>query len=149
MGTRSSLFNTIDLPVLKPLPLQSYQYTYIKKVLVHIDYHVEVEKHYYSVPYGLIRKRLEAHVTQQMVCIYHQGHCIAQHLKSTRIGGHSAHNEHMPKSHQEYTKWTPERFEDWAASLGDSVLEWVKVQLNNKQHPQQSYRVCLGRMALN
>jgi hypothetical protein len=64
------------------------------------------------------------------------------------LGGHSTHNEHMPKSHQEYTKWTPERFETWADSLGSAVLEWVKFQLNSKQHPQQSYRVCLGLLTL-
>lgn len=147
-GTRSSLFESIDRPALKPLPLQNYQYTYIKKVMVNIDYHVEVEKHYYSVPYGLIRKRLEAHVTEKLVSIYHQNQCVAQHLKSARVGGHSTHNEHMPKSHQAYAKWTPERLETWAESLGSAVLEWVKFQLHSKQHPQQSYRVCLGLLTL-
>jgi len=148
-GDRASLFKSLDLPALKPLPLQSYQYTYIKKVMVNIDYHVEVEKHYYSVPYGLIRKRLEAHVTEKIVSIYHQDQCVAQHLKSTRVGGHSTHHEHMPKSHQEYAKWTPERFITWATKLGEAVVEWIEYQLASKQHPQQSYRVCLGLLNLN
>ncbi len=149
LGTRSSLFTEIDLPALKPLPLQSYQYTYIKKVTVHVDYHVEVEKHYYSVPYGLIKKRLEAHVTQKMIKIYHQGHCVAQHLKSTRSGGHSTHSEHMPKSHQEYSQWSPERLQSWAESLGSAVLELVTLQLSSKTHPQQSYRACFGLLSLS
>lgn len=148
-GTRSSLFNEIDLPALKPLPLQSYQYTSIKKVTVHVDYHVEVEKHYYSVPHGLIKKRLEAHVTQKIIKIYHQGNCVAQHLKSTRLGGHSTHSEHMPKSHQEYADWSPERLENWANSLGSAVLELVTLQLSSKTHPQQSYRACFGLLSLS
>lgn len=148
-GTRSSLFSEIDLPALKPLPLQCYQYTYIKKVTVHVDYHVEVEKHYYSVPYGLIKKRLEAHVTQKMIKIYHQGHCVAQHLKSTRLGAHSTHSEHMPKSHQEYAQRSPERLENWAKSLGSAVLELVTLQLSSKTHSQQSYRACFGLLSLS
>jgi hypothetical protein len=72
-GTRLSQFETIDQPALKPLPAQSYIYTLVKQVRVHIDYHVEVEKHYYSVPYTLIKQKLEAHVTGQLVTLYHTG----------------------------------------------------------------------------
>ena len=147
-GTRSSLFNAIDLPALKPLPLQSYEYTYIKKVTVHADYHVEVEKHYYSVPYGLIRKRLEAHVTQKLICLFHQGHCVARHIKSTREGGHTTITEHMPKAHQTYANWTPERLENWAEKQGDSVLELVTLLLGRKTHSQQSFRACFGLLTL-
>ena len=147
-GSRSSLFKEIDQPALRRLPLQSYQYTYIKKVMVHVDYHVEIEKHYYSVPYGLIKQRLEAHVTAKMVKIYHHNNCVAQHLKSTRLGGHSTLSEHMPKSHQEYADWSPERLKNWAETLGSAVLALVSLQLSSKKHPQQSYRACFGLLSL-
>ena len=86
---------------------------------------------------------------QKMIKIYHQGHCVAQHLKSTRLGGHSTHSEHMPKSHQEYSQWSPERLESWAKSLGSAVFELVTRQLNSKTHPQQSYRACFGLLSLS
>tara|TARA_B100001059_G_scaffold235209_1_gene280110 strand:+ start:188 stop:1735 length:1548 start_codon:yes stop_codon:yes gene_type:complete len=146
---RLSLFKAIDLPSLKPLPMIGYQYTYIKKVTVNIDYHIEVEKHYYSVPYGLIKRKLEAHISEDSVTLYFQGQCVAQHLRAERIGGHSTKTEHMPKSHQDYAKWSPERFCQWASQLGESVLEWIEYQLASKAHPQQSYRVCLGLLTLN
>jgi transposase len=148
-GDRTSHFITYELPLMRPLPMQAYQYTFIKKVKVNIDYHVEVEKHYYSVPYGLLKQRIEAHVSEHMVSLYYQNQQVATHLKSERVGGHTTKIEHMPKNHQDYAQWNPERLKRWAGSLGDYVLQWVEYQLNSKTHPQQSYRVCLGVLSLS
>jgi len=147
-GCRASVFKTQELPTMRRLPRIPYQYTFIKKVRVNMDYHIELDKHYYSVPYGLLKKQLEAHVTDQTVTLYYQNQCVAQHLRSHRIGGHSTQAEHMPKAHQEYAKWTPERLTQWAGKLGEYVLQWVEYQLASKAHPQQSYRVCLGLLNL-
>lgn len=148
-GCRTSLFNTYELSSMRPLPIQAYQYTFIKKVKVNIDYHVEIEKHYYSVPYGLLKKQIEAHVSEHMVSLYYQNQLVASHLKSERLGGHSTKVEHMPKAHQDYAKWNPERLKRWAARLGIYVLQWVEYQLCSKAHPQQSYKVCLGLLNLS
>jgi transposase len=148
-GDRTSHFNTYELPAMRALPVQAYQYTFIKKVKVNIDYHVEIEKHYYSVPYGLLKKQIEAHVSEYTVSLYYQNQQVATHLKSERVGGHTTRVEHMPKAHQDYAKWNPERLKGWASNLGVFVLQWVEYQLNSKKHPQQSYRVCLGALNLS
>jgi hypothetical protein len=96
VATRLSQFEAIDQPALQPLPAQSYIYTLVKQVCVHIDYHVEVEKHYYSVPYTLIKQKLEAHVTGQLVTLYHQGLPVAAHPRSCRQGAHTTVDAHMP-----------------------------------------------------
>lgn len=148
-GSRASQFYTHELPTMRPLPLLAYQYTYIKKVRVNIDYHIEVNKHYYSVPYGLLKLQIEAHVSDRMVKLYHQNQLVAQHPRSHQLGGYSTLVEHMPKAHQDYATWNPERLTAWARKLGDYVLQWVEYKLASKAHPQQSYKVCLGLLNLN
>ena len=148
-GNRVSEYHTHELPAMRPLPLIDYQYTFIKKVRVNVDYHVEVNQHYYSVPYGLLRQKIEAHVSDKMVKMYHQNQLVAQHLRAQRIGGYSTLVEHMPKSHQDYATWTPERLKEWAGKLGDAVLQWVEHKLASHLHPQQSGKVCFGLLSLS
>lgn len=148
-GCRQSLFELTDKPALKPLPLIPYQFTEIKKVRVNVDYHVEVKKHYYSVPHGLLRKTLEAHITEHTVTLYYHNQCVAQHRKMDRPGGHTTMTEHMPQSHREYADWTPQRLLSWAHKLGKYVVLWVQQQLESRAHPQQSYRACLGLLNLS
>lgn len=148
-GCRESVYIAQELPQMRPLPRIPYQYTYIKKVRVNVDYHVDVNRHYYSVPHGLIRQQLEAHVTQDMVKLYHNNQCVAQHRRSGRIGGHTTKTEHMPVNHQAYAKWTPERIQGWARQLGEHVGQWVDYQLQSKAHPEQAFRVCLGALNLS
>ncbi len=148
-GDRASQFYAHELPAMRPLPLLAYQYTFIKKVKVNVDYHIEVNKHYYSVPYGLLKKQIEAHVSEKTVKLYYHNQCVAQHPRSHHIGGYSTLVEHMPKAHQDYAKWTPERLKQWAGKLGDYVLQWVEYKLASKAHPQQSYKVCFGLLSLS
>jgi transposase len=147
-GSRLSQFETLDKPVLKPLPLDGYQFTQVRTVKVHIDYHVEVEKHYYSVPHHLIKKKLESHTTGELVTLYHQGLEVAVHPRSQRLGGHTTQDEHMPVAHQKQQQWSPQRFEQWAREIGGSTAQLVGQYLQAKKHPEQSYRVCLGLLAL-
>jgi transposase len=148
-GNRASKYQAHELPSMRPQPLQAYQYTFIKKVKVNVDYHIEVKKHYYSVPYGLLKRQTEAHVSEKTVKLYYQNQCVAQHLRSQRMGGYSTVVEHMPKAHQQYAKWTPERPKQWAAKLGEYVLQWVDYKLTSKAHPQQSYKVYFGLLSLS
>jgi len=117
-------------------------------VKVHIDYHVEVEKHYYSVPHNLIKKKLEAHTTGELVTLYHRGQAVAVHPRSHRMGAHTTLDAHMPVAHQKQQQWSPERFEKWAREIGQSTAKLVSQYLQAKKHPEQSYRVCLGLLAL-
>lgn len=147
-GSRLSQFEVIDKPALKPLPSQSYNYTLVKQVKVHIDYHVEVEKHYYSVPHTLIKQKLEAHATGQLVTLYHQGVQVAVHPRSHRVGSHSTLESHMPIAHQKQQQWTPARFESWARKFGNSTEQFVIQLMQTKKHPEQSYRACMGVLNL-
>jgi transposase len=147
-GSRLSQFELLDKTALKPLPEIAYIYTQVKSVRVHIDYHVEVEKHYYSVPHSLIKKKLEAHTTGELVTFYHQGNVIAVHPRSHRTGGHTTLDEHMPVAHQKHQQWSPQRFESWARDIGHSTETMVSQFLQSRKHPEQSYRICLGLLSL-
>ena len=138
----------LDKAALKPLPEIAYIYTQVKSVKVHIDYHVEVEKHYYSVPHSLIKKKLEAHTTGELVTLYHQGNVVAVHPRSHRTGGHTTLDEHMPIAHQKHQQWSPQRFESWARDIGRSTETMVSQFLQSRKHPEQSYRICLGLLSL-
>ena len=96
-GCRKSLFEEVDKPALRPLPLHPYEFTEFKKVRVHIDYHIELEGHYYSVPYNLIKKQIECRYTPKRIECWYNGKKIATHVRSYKKGGHTTLPEHMPK----------------------------------------------------
>ena len=58
---------SIDRPALKELPSESYQYAEWKRCGVAPDYHVEVDDHYYSVPFRLLRETVEARLTDTTI----------------------------------------------------------------------------------
>lgn len=147
-GCRESQFASIDRPALKALPVHIYHYTHIKKVRVHIDYHVEVNKHYYSVPHTLVKQQLEAHITGEQVTLIHQGKVVAVHPRVYGIGGHTTNEQHMPVAHQKHQQWTPQRFERWAQDIGEHTAQLVTLYLQQRKHPEQSYRRCLGLLNL-
>ncbi|CAM3630764.1 transposase [Xenorhabdus nematophila ATCC 19061] len=147
-ASRRTLFEQLDKPALNPLPRQPYLYTQVKKVRVHPDYHVEVEKHYYSVPYQLLRTVLEAHVSREQVTLYHQGTVVAVHPRRHQCG-YSTQEKHMPPAHQHHAQWTPERLLEWATLAGEHVKTYVTHILATRQHPEQGYRYVLGVMGLH
>jgi len=145
--SRIFLFQRLDRPALKALPKCAYQYTYIKNVRVNIDYHVEIERHYYSVPYSLVKKQLEAKITGQLVTLKHEGHTVATHARSYQAGRHSTQEAHMPKAHQKQ-QWSAQRFENWANSSGPHTLMLVQENFASRKHPEQAFRSCLGLLWL-
>lgn len=142
-GSRASLFAELDAPALKPLPDYLYQYTKVMQVLVGKDYHVDIDKHYYSVPYALQGKRIEAHVTEHVVMFYHGGKAVAEHKRSQRKGQHSSLPEHMPEHHKAMLEWSPERLLSWASSIGPYTAHWVREFICQADHPAQAVRPCL------
>lgn len=148
-GSRSSWFEEIDKPALRPLPTYPYEYIQIKKARVNVDYHIELDKHYYSIPFHLIRKEIELRYTTQRLECWHQGQQVALHVRSYRPGAHTTLQEHMPKSHQKHLEWSPGRFLNWAASTGVATTQLVKHLLESKPHPEQGYRSCLGLLSLS
>jgi len=146
--TRRELFETIDKPAMRSLPPTRYEYAEWSKPRVNIDYHVEVKKHYYSVPYQLMHKQLDARLTVTTVELFYKGRRVASHTRSPRVGGHTTIKEHMPKSHQEYLEWTPSRILRWASETGPKTTKLAHAIMNSRRHPEQGYRACLGLLRL-
>jgi transposase len=147
-ATRKTLFETIDRPASKPLPATPYEYARWKKARVNIDYHIDVDGHYYSVPYQLVKEQVEVRITQSIVEILFKNKRIAVHARSTHRGSHTTLPEHMPKSHQKYLEWTPSRIVHWAGQNGPQTQALVTCILENRNHPEQGFRSCLGIMRL-
>ncbi|ASF16963.1 IS21 family transposase [Shewanella sp. FDAARGOS_354] len=143
-GSRASLFTELDAPALKPLPSYRYQYTKVQQVLVGKDYHVDIEKHYYSVPYALQGKRLTVQITEHTLVFYHHGKVVAEHVRSQCKGQHTSLSEHMPAHHQALLEWSPERLHHWAASIGPYTAHWVHEFIRQAEHPAQAVRPCLA-----
>jgi transposase len=145
-GSRRELFEPLDRPVLRPLPAQPYELAEWKKVRVNIDYHVEIEGHYYSVPYQLVRKALEARYSERTVECFHKGQRVASHPRSHLKGRHTTLPEHLPAAHRSYAQWTPQRLIRWAEKTGPATASMVQTILERRAHPQQGFRSCLGIM---
>ena len=147
-ASRRELFVQLDRPALRPLPAQLYEFAEWKKVLVNIDYHVDIEGHYYSVPYQLVRKALQARYNERTVECFHKGQRVASHRRCHLEGRHSTVAEHMPTSHRHYAEWTPQRLIGWAEKTGPATARVVQTILERRVHPQQGFRSCLGIMRL-
>jgi len=146
--SRRELFETLDLPVLKPLPKTPYEFAIWKKARVHIDYHVVFEKHYYSVPHTLIHKEVFVRATERTIEVFYKHRRVASHPRSRARGSFTTLSDHMPPSHRKYSEWSPERFMRWAEKIGPYTNQLVKDVLVSRKHPQQSYRSCLGILRL-
>jgi transposase len=147
-GCRRSLFEQIDRPAMHPLPVERYAYAEWKKARVHIDYHVEVEGHYYSAPYQLVKQELDVRVSAQTVELLHRGKRVASHRRSPQKGRHTTITEHMPQAHRQYASWSPQRLVRWAEKTGPATAALVAAILSSRKHPQQGFRSCLGIMRL-
>lgn len=147
-GSRASTFAALDAPALQALPLQRYEMAHFKTVKTHIDYHVEVERHRYSVPHALVGQVLEARLTVAMVELLHRGQRVASHARSARVGGFTTVAAHMPAAHRAHMEWTPQRLIDWGATIGPATAEAVTRLMAENKHPEHGYRSCLGLLSL-
>ncbi len=145
--SRRQLFEEIDRPALRPLPAERFVFAEWKTAKVNIDYHVEVERHAYSVPNGHVHDEVDVRMTAVTVEIYFRGERIASHARSF-ARGFTTIPEHMPKSHQKHLEWTPSRIIHWASTVGPKTAELVAAILAERRHPEQGYRSCLGILRL-
>ena len=147
-GSRNSLFDTQEKDKLLPLPAQPFEFAAWAKAKVNIDYHVAVDNHFYSVPYGLIHRQLDVRLTEQTVELFHDGKRVAAHPRSRVPGKFTTLDEHRPKSHQRYLEWTPGRMVEWARKIGPQCGKVVEFILAHKPHPEMGFRSCLGIIRL-
>lgn len=147
-GSRLTLLETLDRPALLPLPLEPYEFAEWKKARVAIDYHVELEKNFYSVPYKLAREEVEVRYTSGVVEVLFGGSRVASHRRRFGRGEYSTLVEHMPESHRRYLEWSPTRLISWAGNVGPQTAALVTAILESRPHPEHGYRTCLGIMRL-
>jgi transposase len=146
--SRRALFEQIDRPALLHLPPLPYEYAAWKRCRVNLDYHVEIEKHFYSVPFRLLREEVEARITAKTVEIFHRGKLVAAHQRSLRAHRPTTVADHMPSSHRRYRDWTHERILREAAAIGDDTAALVEIILRSRPHPEQGFRSCIGILRL-
>ena len=149
--SRKQQFEDLDRPALRPLPEKSFEYAEWKTARVNIDYHVDFEKHFYSVPFGLIHQQVRIRATERMIEIFHKSKKdpVAIHPRRRNAGGYSTQNAHMPVKHQKAGEWTPERLQSWADSIGLETSQFIAVALTSRVHPEQAFRSCLGILSLS
>ncbi len=147
-GSRRSLFEQLERPALNPLPGTAYVFATWKKVRVSIDYHVELERHYYSVPYQLVKHQLDARLSAHTVELFYRGKRVASHRRCAQHARHTTVTEHMPRPHREYAEWSPKRLVRWAEQSGPATAALITQILSSRRHPQQGFRSCLGILRL-
>jgi transposase len=138
----------LDQPALKPLPELAYEFAIWKKARVNIDYHVEFDKHYYSVSHTLIHEEVYVRATQSVIEIFFNNRRVASHRRTNVPGRHTTLSEHMPLAHQKYLEWSPERLVRWSETIGPHTAQLVQALLDSRKHPEQAYRSCLGLLRL-
>jgi transposase len=144
--SRESLFHKLDRPALRPLPPQPYELAEWRKVRPGLDYHLDIDRHYYSVPYTLAGRQLEARLTERSVEVFHRGERVASHRRLP--GRFTTVPEHMPAAHRHQVEWTPERLKHWARKIGPETATLIETILLARRHPQQGFRSCMGILQL-
>ena len=143
--SRRDLFLEVDLPNLRPLPESVYEYADWKvRARVNFDYHVEFHTNYYSVPHRYAHEEVDIRSSGRVVEIFHRQKRIASHLRSYQKHQHITDREHMPRSHREHADWTPARIVRWASTVGPSTAALVQRVMEERPHPEQGFRACIG-----
>ena len=146
--SRRDLFLRFDQPTLRPLPTERFVYTEWRQARVNIDYHIEVERHCYSVPHRLIHQTLDVRLSATTVEVFQRGTRLWVHRRHHQVGGFTTIAEHMPHAHRAHLEWSPSRLIRWGATVGPQTATLVEQILASRPHPEQGYRSCLGLLRL-
>lgn len=147
-GCRCEVWERMERPVLKALPDRRYELAEWKLAGVNVDYHVEIDGHYYSVPYRLIGQRVSARYTPSSVEVFHKSQRVALHVRSYLKGRHTTLPEHRPPAHQHYAEWTPERIASWAGTIGPNCRAAALAIMASRPLPEHGFRPCMGLIRL-
>jgi transposase len=137
-GTRAALFEQLDRPAMRPLPGSHYECANWKRAKVNIDYHVEIDRHYYSVPHQLVGQHVDLRISEHTVEVLFKHQRVASHPRSREHARHSTQAEHMPASHRAHLAWTPTRLIRWAQHTGPATAELVETILASRPHPNRA-----------
>ena len=147
--SRRELFEALDRPAALPLPVKPYEYAEWRKARVNVDYHIEADRHFYSVPFQLLRDKVDVRLTAATVEAFREGERVAAHARSHVYGGYTTLAEHMPPQHRSYAEWSSVRFIQWAGKTGESTALLVEKILSTRPYPEQGFKACLGIIHLS
>lgn len=146
--SRRELFDQFDRPALQPLPAERFVHAEWLQARVNIDYHIEVQRHYYSVPHALIHETVDVRLSGTTLDVFHRGTRVWLHTRSDAPGRHTTIAAHMPHAHRAHLEWSPSRLIHWGGTIGASTQALVEAILASRPHPEQGYRSCLGLLRL-
>ncbi len=149
--SRRELFDDIEKSQLQVLPEVRYELKKFKTLTVQFNYHIYLndDGHYYSVPYRYKGRKVDVLFTERAVEVYYSNVRIAFHLRIRKKNGYTTHPDHMPESHKWQDNWNPEKLTDMAREKGNAVVTVIETVLSSRQHPEQSYKTCLGILSLS
>jgi transposase len=147
-GSQRTRFETFEKPALRPLPPERYELAQWQTVRANIDYHCQLVRNFYSVPYQLVHEHLEARLTTGTVELFYKGRRVASYVRLWGLGQYSTDPADRPLAHQKHLEWTPSRLIEWGREHGADTGAFVASLLASKPHPEQGYRACLGVMRL-
>jgi len=146
-ASRADLFAGLDRPNPQPLPAQPYVFARWKSALVALDYHVEVDSSWYSVPFALIKQEVDVRVAAQTFEIFHRGQLVASHVRTPERRSHVTVADHMLSAHRCFVEWTPARLLAQATKTGPAVA-FCEMVMADRPHPEHGFRTCLGVLSL-
>jgi transposase len=144
--SRRDLFNDLEKEALLPLPGRRYELKQQSFATVMINGHVLLsqDRHYYSIPYQFIRKKVKLLYSSSQVEVFYKYNRIAVHQRDKKPYSYTTITDHLASTHKFITEWTPQRFINWAESIDGNVKEYIIRILEKKQHPEQAYKSCMG-----
>jgi len=150
--SRAELFAELDQPELRPLPAEPFEIATWRKARVGVDYHVEIDGHYYSVPHQHAKAAVDIRVTPRTVEVFKDGQRVAAHARPITLGAargrHTSTRDHMPEAHRKHAEWNTARLVQWAAQVGEHTGAFIEALIASREHPEQGYRAALGVLRL-
>lgn len=146
--SRQIVFETVERAALSPLPAAPYEHAVWKKSKVHLDYHIELDRRYYSVPHVLVGKTVDVRISERTVEVLHGGQRVAAHLKGTHKGQFTTDPQHRPAGHQAVIELTHERLLQRAEAIGEATAAVLRGQIDRRKHRDETLRTSLGILRL-
>lgn len=146
--SRQIVFETVERAALSPLPATPYEHASWKKAKVHLDYHVELDRRYYSVPHVLVGKTVDVRITDRAVEVFLRGQRAATHLRGTHKGQFTTDPGHRPAGHQAVIELSHERLPQRAEAIGAATAAVIRGQVERRKHRDETLRTSLGILRL-
>lgn len=148
--SRRMQFEEIERVALRPLPALRYEFKKRANLTVGKNGYIYLseDKHYYSVPYTYIGKKVKVLYSRSNVEIFYHYQSIAAHPRLRSPYNYSTEKEHLASTHRFVAEWSPERFLSWAQSIHPTVHDYIEQILSRKNHPEQAYKTVMGIMNL-